>query len=261
MVSRWRYILVQRVMVMQRVKVMVMQRVMVRVNMSRLRRIATFPFTLTPYQSPSHAYPNSPLHTHTRARAHTHSPSSGIWQPVWLEVVPSHHITALKMSPNTTHLNLNVITTPSMEPGARVMVTVMDGREVVTTVKGFPNVPWAIEVCVYVCVCMCIFMYVCVYVCARVWYQSRILPLALVPSPIAHHHQTIHTNTHTYTHTSHHPRFPPLSFGLPSHPFFTTLPSPSFEEVVIVMVMMMGMMTVMVMMAVILRTRWGPTSV
>jgi len=82
-----------------------------------------------------------------RPAGDTYSPNSGIWQPVWLEVVPSAHINALKLTPNTTHLNVKVLTSlPELHGETPVVVEVLDGTQVVASTADYPNSPLSIEI-------------------------------------------------------------------------------------------------------------------
>ena len=46
-----------------------------------------------------------------------YTPNSGIWQTVWLETVPSFHVSALKLRGSATHLHLTVSVSPPGTPG------------------------------------------------------------------------------------------------------------------------------------------------
>jgi beta-galactosidase/beta-glucuronidase len=64
----------------------------------------------------------------------TYTPVSGIWQPVWLESVPSRYVQSLSLRANMTALDITVVT--SVPDGAPVLVRVLDLDTVVTTVAG-----------------------------------------------------------------------------------------------------------------------------
>eukprot|EP01043_Picozoa_sp_COSAG02_P002655 COSAG02_NODE_62_length_43372_cov_14.404710_25_plen_460_part_00 len=75
----------------------------------------------------------------------TYSPVSGIWQPVWMEVVPgAGYITALTLRPNMTHLDIIVST--SQPDGGSVNAAVLDGQTVVAQGNGLANFGFSIEV-------------------------------------------------------------------------------------------------------------------
>jgi beta-galactosidase/beta-glucuronidase len=81
-----------------------------------------------------------------RPAGDTYSPVSGIWQPVWLEVVPAARIDALKLAPNMTHLNLNVMVSAGGGAQTPVEVRVLQGTAVVANGTGAPNTPFSIAV-------------------------------------------------------------------------------------------------------------------
>ncbi len=64
----------------------------------------------------------------------TYTPSSGIWQTVWLESVPTFHVSNLRVRGDMTNLYLTVFTEPNV-PGS-VSATVSFGGSVVTTFSG-----------------------------------------------------------------------------------------------------------------------------
>ena len=74
----------------------------------------------------------------------TYSPVSGVWQPVWLESVPSRHIRSLSLRPNTERLDLTVLT--SLPDAGAVRVDVLDGATVVATAEGKANLPFSVRV-------------------------------------------------------------------------------------------------------------------
>lgn len=60
--------------------------------------------------------------------------TTGIWQSVWLEAVPSTHLRRLRMTPNLARRTLHVETTVAAAvPGMTVSVELRDDRGVVTT--------------------------------------------------------------------------------------------------------------------------------
>ena len=54
----------------------------------------------------------------------TYTPNSGIWQTVWFESVPLDYITAVRITPDLTGINVTVNTTAT----AHVRLTVFDGQ-------------------------------------------------------------------------------------------------------------------------------------
>ena len=74
----------------------------------------------------------------------TYSPVSGVWQPVWLESLPSRHIRSLSLRPNTERLELTVLT--SVPDAGAVRVDVLDGATVVATAEGKANLPFSVRV-------------------------------------------------------------------------------------------------------------------
>lgn len=62
--------------------------------------------------------------------------ATGIWQTVWMEVVPATHIASLKITPDVDSSSLRVkVNTGSMDV-AQVQVAVLDGKKTVATTTG-----------------------------------------------------------------------------------------------------------------------------
>lgn len=67
-----------------------------------------------------------------------YTPVSGIWQTVWLEPIPNHSISSLKMTPNIDNSLLSVIIEGdiSYTKEDRLTIKVFDGKEVIINKKG-----------------------------------------------------------------------------------------------------------------------------
>lgn len=66
-----------------------------------------------------------------------YTPSSGIWQTVWLETVPVHYISKLKLTPDIDKGELNItVTAPD---GFTVQAIALDGSNIAGSVKGKSN--------------------------------------------------------------------------------------------------------------------------
>ena len=64
---------------------------------------------------------------------------TGIWQTVWIEVVPAAYVTDLAMTPDVDAGTLTVrVTATGAAPGARVDISALDGRAVAARASG----PW-----------------------------------------------------------------------------------------------------------------------
>ena len=76
-----------------------------------------------------------------------YSPSSGLWQTVWLEAVPTSYIETLKLTPDVDAgvLRLKIVA-PGVAPSAMVQVVALDGAKVVGRVSGPPGTELALPV-------------------------------------------------------------------------------------------------------------------
>jgi hypothetical protein len=81
-----------------------------------------------------------------------YTPTTGIWQPVWLEPVPESSIQSLVITPNVDRASVNVavkLATTTSRQRSRVKVTVFDGTTLVAEGQGNPaediglNIPHA----------------------------------------------------------------------------------------------------------------------
>eukprot|EP00005_Dracoamoeba_jomungandri_P011478 CAMPEP_0174277778 /NCGR_PEP_ID=MMETSP0439-20130205/61117_1 /TAXON_ID=0 /ORGANISM="Stereomyxa ramosa, Strain Chinc5" /LENGTH=609 /DNA_ID=CAMNT_0015370127 /DNA_START=188 /DNA_END=2017 /DNA_ORIENTATION=- len=72
-----------------------------------------------------------------------YTPSSGIWQTVWLENVPKEYIEKLMI--NTT-MNSVAVTVTSTTPGSPVSLSVMEGTKTVATGSGKTGTPISIQI-------------------------------------------------------------------------------------------------------------------
>lgn len=63
-----------------------------------------------------------------------YTPSSGIWQTVWMEVVPEHYIQGLRMTPDVDKGLINLVVNGSGD--APVQVKVLDGKKIIATLSG-----------------------------------------------------------------------------------------------------------------------------
>ncbi|BDI33803.1 hypothetical protein CCAX7_58540 [Capsulimonas corticalis] len=69
-----------------------------------------------------------------------YTPTTGIWQSVWLEPIAKTSIADLKIVPDVDAGAANVtVNVADPTPDTRVVVTVKDGRSVVKTIEGAPN--------------------------------------------------------------------------------------------------------------------------
>eukprot|EP01059_Diplonema_ambulator_P017254 TRINITY_DN29236_c0_g1_i1.p1 TRINITY_DN29236_c0_g1~~TRINITY_DN29236_c0_g1_i1.p1 ORF type:complete len:622 (+),score=127.96 TRINITY_DN29236_c0_g1_i1:46-1911(+) len=72
----------------------------------------------------------------------TYSPTSGIWQTVWLEIVPNAYVTGFDVVVNTHSVEYTVDTSS----GGKIVIQVYDGSNVVATATGQSGVPMRIAV-------------------------------------------------------------------------------------------------------------------
>lgn len=76
----------------------------------------------------------------TRQGGIMYTPTTGIWQTVWLEPVAAEGIRSLKITPDVDSGCVWVaVDAPGVTPHCRVALTVKDGAEVVATVEGPPG--------------------------------------------------------------------------------------------------------------------------
>lgn len=73
-----------------------------------------------------------------------YTPTSGIWQTVWLEAVPKAAVDNLKIVPDVDHKLVRL--TVNATPGTRALVTIRDGKKVVKTVSLAANKETAIPI-------------------------------------------------------------------------------------------------------------------
>lgn len=66
-----------------------------------------------------------------------YTPTTGIWQTVWMETVPEAYITDVRITPDVDHKRLQVVAQAT--EGYEVFVTVLDSRKQVATAKGMTN--------------------------------------------------------------------------------------------------------------------------
>ena len=71
-----------------------------------------------------------------------YTPSSGIWQTVWLERAPAEHVQALRLVSGAATLNLTVTTPTARAP---FTVTVSDGARDVRVARGASGAPLVLE--------------------------------------------------------------------------------------------------------------------
>src|SRR5205823_5853791 len=64
-----------------------------------------------------------------------YTPTSGIWQTVWMEPVASDHVDSLKLTPDVAKSQLTV-ETKGVRDGVPVTATAYDGRRKVATAHG-----------------------------------------------------------------------------------------------------------------------------
>ncbi|GHV24859.1 beta-galactosidase [Bacteroidia bacterium] len=71
-----------------------------------------------------------------------YSPVTGIWQTVWLEVVPETYIVALKQTPDIDNQQLNIeVETANLKSGDQINITAYDGE----TIVGMSHNGWALR--------------------------------------------------------------------------------------------------------------------
>lgn len=79
-----------------------------------------------------------------------YTPTTGIWQPVWLEPVPSTHIQQLKITPQVDHaavdITVNTTTTAHQGPTPTVQLQVLDAGKVVAHDTGNPGEKISIKI-------------------------------------------------------------------------------------------------------------------
>ena len=74
-----------------------------------------------------------------------YTPTSGIWQTVWLETVPASHITGLSVVPNAAEASVQ-ITVAAAGEAKDVQLSVMTGGQVIRTVKARVGEPASIKI-------------------------------------------------------------------------------------------------------------------
>ena len=76
-----------------------------------------------------------------------YSAVSGIWQTVWLEVVPTNHITSLKMTPDIDKETINLLAfTSKQSSDLRIQAIVKDGKRTVVEVEGAADATMEIHI-------------------------------------------------------------------------------------------------------------------
>ncbi len=75
-----------------------------------------------------------------------HSPSSGIWQTVWLEPVAAEHITALTITPQLSHRSAVVSTEVRGPRGGQLLATALAGGRTVAAATGAPGKPLVLHI-------------------------------------------------------------------------------------------------------------------
>ena len=76
-----------------------------------------------------------------------YTPSSGIWQTVWLEPVPAAHITNFTITPNIDAQLIDVLVNAhNYGPNQSVEILVKDGNEIVSKGEGGLNIPFQVKV-------------------------------------------------------------------------------------------------------------------
>ncbi|MEU5343313.1 PA14 domain-containing protein [Streptomyces sp. NPDC020766] len=74
-----------------------------------------------------------------------YTPSSGIWQTVWMEPVATDHVDSLKLTPDVATSTLTV-EPQGVRPGLAVTATAYDGKRKVATVTGRTGSPLALKI-------------------------------------------------------------------------------------------------------------------
>jgi hypothetical protein len=75
-----------------------------------------------------------------------HTPTSGIWQTVWLEPVAAEHVSALELAPDLPRGRLLVTASTEGGPGARIVAQALAGGRVVSTASGRPGRAFALRI-------------------------------------------------------------------------------------------------------------------
>ncbi len=77
-----------------------------------------------------------------------YTPTSGIWQTVWMEPVPEESVDSLVLTPDLKDDSLSVTVRPSAgtKSSARVTATAFDGGERVGSVTGAAGVPLRLRI-------------------------------------------------------------------------------------------------------------------
>ena len=76
-----------------------------------------------------------------------YTPVTGIWQTVWLESVPEHHIASLRLDPSYEHANVRIVVGGDADPERVTLhATATVGGHVVASTSGRPDRPLQIDV-------------------------------------------------------------------------------------------------------------------
>ena len=77
---------------------------------------------------------------------YAYTPSSGIWQTVWLEPVPKQHITNFTITPDIDLELINVLVNANQDNNSKIEVIVKEGNTVVASGEGLLNIPFQVKI-------------------------------------------------------------------------------------------------------------------
>ncbi|GEC72605.1 Glycosyl hydrolases family 2, TIM barrel domain [Flavobacterium flevense] len=77
---------------------------------------------------------------------YAYTPSSGIWQTVWLEPVPKQHITNFTITPDIDLELINVLVNANQDNNSKIEVVVKQGDTVVSSGEGQLNIPFQVKI-------------------------------------------------------------------------------------------------------------------
>ena len=93
------------------------------------------------------AYGKQSNESFSNPQRYAYTPSSGIWQTVWMEPVPVVHITNFTITPNIDAQLLDVLVNAQINTAKQeVEVIVKDGNEIVSKGVGGLNIPFQVKV-------------------------------------------------------------------------------------------------------------------
>ena len=83
----------------------------------------------------------------TKPRGIMYTPTTGIWQAVWMEPVAPSYIDSFRVTPDVDHAQVHLtVNTPQGSTADKVTVKVMDGKKTMQTISSTPNQPFVIPI-------------------------------------------------------------------------------------------------------------------